>query len=179
MQLVLTLIAAEGAGTGPNPIAPETKELVLGAASFLVFFAAMRLWLFPKVKAGMQLRYDGIRADHEAAGATTDAARAEVARYEAALAEVRAESAARLDKARAKADAERQAKMSVVNARIAQQRAQADHEVADARAAARDQVASGVAAVAARMAELAVGVRPDDAVVRRAVAAVMASGGRS
>jgi F0F1-type ATP synthase membrane subunit b/b' len=67
----------------------------------------------------------------------------------------------------------------VVNARIAQQRADADRDVAAARSAAREQVASGVASVAARMAELAVGTRPDDATVRRAVEAVMASGVRS
>ena len=104
MHVVISLIAAEGAGTGPNPIAPEVKELVFGAGSFLVFFAVMRLWLFPKVKAGMQLRYDGIRTAHEAAQAATDEARAEVARYEAALAQVRSEAAGRIDKARAKAE---------------------------------------------------------------------------
>ena len=119
MHLVLSILAAEAGDMGPNPIAPETKELVVGATSFLVFLAVMRLWLVPKVRAGMQMRADMVRSDVESAEATTAAARAEVARYEAALAEVRAEAAARLDKARAKADAERQAKMSVVNARIA------------------------------------------------------------
>ena len=87
----LTHLATEAgveAGEGPGPIVPELKELAWGAGSFIVFAIAMRFWLFPRLKAGMEARYAGIRADHEAADAERASARAEVADYEAQLVEL-------------------------------------------------------------------------------------------
>ena len=43
-------------GTGPNPIAPEGKELLWGAGSFIVFLVIMRLFLFPRLQRGMAAR---------------------------------------------------------------------------------------------------------------------------
>lgn len=77
--------------SAPNPIAPEGKELIWGAGSFLVFLVIMRVYLFPKLKKGMDARYTGIREDFEQADATRQAAQSDVAKYEAALAEVRAD----------------------------------------------------------------------------------------
>ena len=42
---------------GPNPIAPEGKELFWGAGTFLVFLFVMQVFLVPKVRAGMAARY--------------------------------------------------------------------------------------------------------------------------
>jgi F-type H+-transporting ATPase subunit b len=178
------VVAAEEGGTsavaadatGPNPIAPESKELLWGAGSFLVLLVIMRLVLFPRLKRGMDARYEGIRSDLESADATRAAARSDVAAYEAALAEVRAEAAARIDAARQTLDAERQVKVAEANGRIATKRAAADAEIAAARAAVRDQVASAVATVTEKTVHLAVGTKPDQAVVRDAVARVMQSG---
>jgi len=123
--------AAEGESTAevktaPNPIAPETKELAWAAGSFIVLFVLMRFFLFPKLKKGMEARYAGIRGDIEGADKAKSDARGEVAEYEKALEAVRAEAAARVDKARQTVDAERQAKLAEVNARIAAKRAEAD-----------------------------------------------------
>lgn len=92
---------------GPNPIAPEMKELAWGAGSFVVFLFLMRLFLVPKVRKGMASRYESIRSDHEYASATRDGARVDVARYESAVAEIRVEAARRLDVARQTLDKER------------------------------------------------------------------------
>ena len=51
--------------TGPNPIATESKELIWGAGSFLVLLVIMRVFLFPRIKKGMDARYNGIREDFE------------------------------------------------------------------------------------------------------------------
>jgi len=83
---------------GPSPIAPELKELIWGGGSFLVFLVLMRVWLFPKVKKGMDARYGKIRADLESAESTKADAEREVADYQSALAAVRAEAAARVGK---------------------------------------------------------------------------------
>ena len=70
---------------GPSPIAPEIKELAWGAGAFIVLFVLMRVWLFPRLKKGMDARYGKIRGDHETADATRAAANAEVAEYEAEI----------------------------------------------------------------------------------------------
>ena len=166
-----------GTKTAPNPIAPETKELAWAAGSFIVLFVLMRFFLFPKLKKGMEARYSGIRSDIEGADKAKADARGEVAEYERALEAVRAEAAARVDKARQTVDAERQATLADVNSRIAAKRAEADAASAAARAAVRDQVAAAVSQVASRAAELATGRAPDAATVQSAVTAAMESAG--
>lgn len=169
--------AGESEDTGPNPIAPEGKELVWGAGSFLVMLVLMRLFLFPRVKRGMDERYQRVRGDLEGADAVKAAARSDVAAYDKALAEVRAQAAARVDAARQTLDAERQSALAAANGRIAALRSDADAKLASARAAVRGQIAEAVAAVAARAAELAVGRAPSADVVRQSVAVAMESAG--
>jgi F-type H+-transporting ATPase subunit b len=169
-------VTAAVAATGPNPIAPESKELYWGAGSFLVFLIIMRLFLFPRLKRGMDARYDGIRSDFEHADATRMAAQADVTAYELALSEVRAQAAARVDAARQQLDVERNAQVAEANARIATKRAAVDAELEAARLAVRDQIAAAVAQVTERTAQLAVGKSPDASVVREVVQQVMGAG---
>ena len=176
MLISTILLAAED--MGPNPIAPEGKEFFWGAGTFLVFLFVMRVFLVPKVRKGMDARYGAIREGHESADATRASAQNDVAKYEAALAEVRAEAAARLDKARQTLDAERQSKVAEANARIAAKRAEADRALETARASARGEVAAAVSSVASRAAQLVLGKAPDAGLIKRAVDNTM-SGGRS
>lgn len=159
---------------GPGPIVPEMKELAWGAGSFIVFALLMRFFLFPRLKKGMEARYQGIRADHESADAARAAARSEVADYEAQLASVKAEAAQLVDAARQTLEGERQAKVAALNANLAEQRAAAQAETEAAKAAVRDQIHSAVADVAGRAGELATGRRPSADVVDRVVSEVMA-----
>ena len=170
----------EGApvSAGPNPIAPEIKELAWGAGSFIVFLFFMRLFLVPKVRKGMASRYESIQADHEYASATRDGAKQDVARYESAVAEIRSEASRRLETARQTLDKERQEKVAQVNAQIASRRAAAEAEVATARAAAQSQIVTAVGAVTTRATQSAVGVSPDAAIVSRSVQQAM-EGNRS
>ncbi len=170
----------EGApvSAGPNPIAPEIKELAWGAGSFIVFLFFMRLFLVPKVRKGMASRYESIQADHEYASATRDGAKQDVARYEWAVAEIRSEASRRLETARQTLDRERQEKVAQVNAQIASRRAAAEAEVAAARAAAQSQIVTAVGAVTTRATQIAVGVSPDAAIVSRSVQQAM-EGNRS
>ncbi len=158
----------------PGPIIPEMKELAWGAGSFVVFALLMRFVLFPKVKKGMNARYDGIRSAHESADAERSSARAEVADYESQLNGIKAEAARVVDAARVTMEAERQAKLTEVNAGIAQRRAAAVAQADSVRTAARDQIHAAVSDVAGRAGELATGRRPAADVVDRAVSEVMA-----
>ena len=167
-----TVVAGEE--SKPGPIVPEMKEFAWGAASFVVFALLMRFMLFPRLKKGMDARYNGIRNDHQQADAERVAARAEVTDYEAQLAVIKAEAARKIDTARNTLEAERQAKLTEVNARLAQQRAAAAAEAEAARVAARGQIHAAVSDVAGRAGELATGRRPSSDVVDRVVSEVMA-----
>ena len=156
-----------------NPIAPEVKEMVWGFGCFLVLLIAMRLWLFPKVRQGMQARYDKVQSDRESAETLTAAARADVAEYEARLTSVRAEAHQKVDAARPTLEAERSEQIGAVNARISEKRAAAAAEVDAARQAAMADVESAVTDVVTRATQIAIGKVPDTAVVESAVRSSM------
>ena len=122
----------------------------------------MRFFLFPRAQAGHG------RSLRQASAPTTNrptlhapSARAEVADYEAQLAAVKAEAAAKVDAARQTLEAERQEQVKALNAQLAERRAAAQAETDAAKAAVRDQIHAAVADVAGRAGELATGRRPD------------------
>jgi F-type H+-transporting ATPase subunit b len=162
----------------PNPITDGIlNEAPWAVGSFFVLLILMRYVLFPRLKRGMDERYEGIRSNHDTAEKVKADARGDVADYERALAEVRAEAAGRIDAARQMVDAERTARLVEVNARIAAARAEADQKTAEARAAAMSQIESAVSQVTARATELATGRPADPSTVQAAVAAAIESAG--
>ena len=163
-------------GEGPGPIIPEMKELAWGAGAFIVFALLMRIFLFPRVRKGMDARYNSIREGHESADAARASARSEVAQYDAAVSAAKAEAAKVIDAARATLESERQAQITAANARISAKRDAALADADAARASARGQIEAAVADVVTSAVEAATGKRPDGAVVSRAVADAMSAG---
>lgn len=159
-----------------NPIFPEMKEVAWGFGAFIVFAVLMRYVLFPALKSGMDARYADIRDAHDDAEATTAAARAEVADYQRQLAMVKAEAAGRVDVARQQLDDEREQRLAVVNAEIADRRAAAAARAEAVRAEAHAQIEAAVGSVASRATELAVGRAPSADSVQRAVSEAMSVG---
>ena len=173
---------ALGSETCPelNPIMPEAKEMIWGFGAFVVLAVCLRYWLFPKVREGMQARYDTIQGDRESAETLTAAARADVAEYEARLASVRADAQEKVDAARATLEGERTDKVTAANARIAEKRGAAAAEVEAARQAAMGDVESAVSDVVARATEIATGKPANSSTVSAAVQSAMgASAGAS
>lgn len=168
--------AAHPCQEGPSPLAVEAKELAWGAGAFIVLALLMRFWLFPAVKKGMDARYSLITEGHEQAGNARAAARAEVAEYESALANVKAEANERVDAARQTLEAERAARLAEVNERITAKREAAAAEAAAARQAVLGDIAGAAADVTARTIELATGTAPDAGRVRSAVDSAMGAG---
>jgi F-type H+-transporting ATPase subunit b len=162
---------------GPNPIAPEGKELMWTFGPFLIFLILMRYFLFPRLRKGMDSRYESIRSDHDGAEAAKADARAEVAKYDTALAGVRAEAAQRIDAARQTLDQERQRAIAEVNARIAAKKAEAEAAANAERAAAQEQVSAAVTSVTSTVASLALGKTADAGVVSQAVSEAMQNAG--
>lgn len=159
-----------------NPIFPEMKEIVWGFGSFLVLLAVMRLFLYPRLRKGMDARAALISSGYREAEQTTASARSDVANYEQQLAAAKAEAAARIDAARQVLEAERAEVIAAANARIAEKRAAAMAELEAQRAAARGDIESAVGTVAGHVAKLVTGVDPDPAVVAEAVAGTINAG---
>lgn len=159
--------------SAPNPIAPEMKEVLWSFIPFVIFLVVMRYVLYPRLRKGMDARYEGIRGDLESADTAKADARSEVAKYEAALVEVRAEATARLDVARTTLDQERSRAVAEANTRIAAKKAEAEAAAAAERAAVRDQISAAVATVATAATSMAVGKPADPTVVSQAVTQAM------
>jgi F-type H+-transporting ATPase subunit b len=167
----------EAEKTGPNPIAPENKELLWSFGAFIIFLILMRYFLFPRLRKGMDSRYESIRSNHDGADAAKADARAEVAKYDTALAGVRAEAAQRIDAARQTLDQERQRAIAEVNARIAAKKAEAEAAANAERTAAQAQVSAAVTSVTSTLASLALGKTADAGVVSQAVSEAMQNAG--
>lgn len=159
-----------------NPIAPELKEMAWGFGSFAVLALVLRYLIWPKFRASIESREQGIVDDRAQAEAMTVAARTDVAQYEAQRAAIRAEAQQQVEAARTTLDAERTERLAEANARIAERRSAALAEVDAARAAAAGDVEAAVAAVATRAGQLATGRAPDEAVVRRVVESTLNAG---
>jgi F-type H+-transporting ATPase subunit b len=154
------------------------KELAWSGGAFLVFAILMRYFLYPRLRKGMDARYNSIREGHENADAARSGARSEVAQYEAAVAAAKVDAAKVIDAARATLETERNAKIAEANARINAKREAAQREAEAAKAAVRGQIESAVADVVTSAVEAATGKRPDSAAVSRAVTDVMSAGAR-
>lgn len=160
----------------PSPLAIELKELAWSFGAFLVLLLLMRFWLYPRVKGTMDARQaniDGALAEAESVKA---AAQAEVADYQAALDEVRAEAQARIDAAAKQVEAERQARLAEVNAGIAERKAAAVAEVDAAKAAVASRVAEAASDVVSTAAAHVLGQSPSASTVSSAVQQAMSAG---
>jgi F-type H+-transporting ATPase subunit b len=160
----------------PNPILPVGSEIAWGIGSFLVLVLLMRVWLFPKLKKGTDARYARTRADLDDAERIREEGAEDVARYEAAIAEANAEAARLLERARQEADADRTAKVTAANARIAERRGAAAAEVEAARRTALASTEPIVLEIGTSAAERILGAPVDRAAVRPVVAEIVAAG---
>ena len=157
----------EGCVEAPNPIRPETTEIIWGGAAFLVLLALMKWKLFPVVKNLMDQRTQRIQdslddADRERAEA------AEVkARYEAELADAKAEAARIVDEARDQAAVVRADLQSRAEADIADMRERAAADVEASKRQAIADLQSEVSDIALGAAEAVLGRSLEDPEMQR------------
>jgi F-type H+-transporting ATPase subunit b len=156
-----------------KPLDVEPKELIAGAASFLVLFALLRYVFYPKVHGAMVARTEHVAKTLADSDAIRDGAHQEVADYKAELAKVHEEAAARIDAARQTVEAERAENMAGVNARLAERRAAAVASADAAKASMSDQVATAASDVASQVAHMVLGKVPDASLVKSAVTSAM------
>jgi F-type H+-transporting ATPase subunit b len=176
-RIVEVLVSAEEGveevvDLGPNPIAPEIKELLWGGGSFLVLLIIMK-FLFPVLRKGMQDRYDKIHGDLEASETLTFDARADLSAYQAQIGEIRRQAGARLDQVRATLETERQARLAEVNAEYSVHRRNARDAAESARRAVRDDMEIAVRDVTTSAVEMILNKPADRSTVERSVAQAM------
>ncbi len=123
----------EGCLEAPNPILPETNEIIWGALAFFLLLAAMWRFGFPAVRNAMEARTERIRSDLQAAeDAKTEAERIKQ-EHQAELAEARANANQLVDEARQDAATVRADLVAKAEADVAEMRRRADAEIAAAR----------------------------------------------
>jgi F-type H+-transporting ATPase subunit b len=123
--LVLAQETAEHAEEAPNPILPETVELIVGGIVFLIVFAVLAKFAFPQLNKMLAARTDKIRGDLEKAEESRRTAEEELAEYRQQLAGAREEANRIIEEGRRTADqlradlqarAEEEARATVVRA---------------------------------------------------------------
>jgi F-type H+-transporting ATPase subunit b len=147
----------------PNPLLPETNEIIWGAFGFAVVF--FFLWKFgvPQAKKAMEARTERIRGDLDAAEANRTEAETVLAEYQRQLADARNESARIIEEARQTADAMKADLQARADADITEQRQRAAADIEAAKAQALTDLRSEVASLAIGAAEEVVGHSLDQA----------------
>lgn len=133
----------------PNPLLPETNEVIWGSAAFAVLLLAMWKWGVPAVKNMMQAREDRIRTDLERAESAKTEADQLLEQYRAQLADARNEAGRLIEEARQAAEQVRRDLVARAEAEASEIRARAQE---DARLAAE----RAMAELRERVGELAI-----------------------
>lgn len=113
----------------PNPILPETNEIIWGSISFFVVLGLLAKFAFPAMKTAMAAREERIRADLEGAEQARAQADSQLADYQAQLADARAEAGRIIEEARQAADQVRRDLMARAEAEASELRARAAADV--------------------------------------------------
>ncbi|MBX3287381.1 MAG: F0F1 ATP synthase subunit B [Actinobacteria bacterium] len=137
----------------PNPLVPETNELIWGFVGFAIVFGALAWKGLPAMKTAMNARTERIRSDLDAAEAQRTEASAILAEYQTQLADARNESARIIEEARQAADEVKQTLTAKAQADIAELRARATADIESAKAQAIADLRGEVATLAIGAAE--------------------------
>lgn len=140
----------------PNPLLPETNELIWGAVGFLVVLFALGKFAFPAMKKGMDARTERIRQDLQSAEDQRTEAERIRADYEARLNEARAEATRIIEEARQTADQVQRDREAELQTELAEMRSRAQSDIAASKAQATEELRGDLAQLAIGAAEAVV-----------------------
>jgi F-type H+-transporting ATPase subunit b len=147
----------------PNPILPETSELVWGAVSFTALFLLLRRFAYPQIKQMAENRAERIRSDLASAESTRADAEQVLAEYRAQLNDAKAEAGRIIEEARQAADAIKRDQEARLQSDLADLRARAVADIDSAKAQAVSDLRGEVAQLAIGAAETVVQRNLDEA----------------
>ena len=137
----------------PNPILPETNEIVWGGLAFAVLLVLMWKFGLPPVRKMMKDREDRIRGDLERAESARVEAEQSLEQYRHQLAEARNDALRIIEEAREDADRVRRERIGAVEEEIAALRARATDDVRLATERAMGDLRGKVAELSIELAE--------------------------
>ena len=140
----------------PNPLLPETNEIIWGAVGFFVVFFFVWKLGFPAIKKGMDARTERIRSDLAAAETQRSEAEHLLADYRSQLADAKSESARIIEEARQSADALKRDQEARLQAELAEMRTRAAADIDAAKVQAIADLRGEVASLAIGAAEVVV-----------------------
>jgi F-type H+-transporting ATPase subunit b len=163
---VFVLAAEESA---PNPLIPETVELIVGIVAFVIVFALLAKFAFPAMNKMLEERRNKIQGDLEKAEETRRTAEQELADYRAQLAGAREESNRIIEEARRTADQLRRDLQAKAEQEAQATVARAQEEIRAERDRVFQELRSQVGAIAVDLAGRVVGESLDADAHRRLI----------
>jgi F-type H+-transporting ATPase subunit b len=154
-------ILAEGGSVddcqeAPNPLLPETNELIWGSIGFLVVFFFIWKYGLPQMRQAMNNRTEKIRTDLQAAEEQRAEANGVLAEYRAQLNDARAEAGRIIEESRQAADQIKRDQEARLQSELTELRARAIADIDEAKRRAMDDLRGEVAALAIGAAETVV-----------------------
>ena len=137
----------------PNPLLPETHEIIWGTFGFAVVMFGMWKFALPSMKTTLDARAEKIRGDIESAETQKAEASQILTEYKAQLTDARNESARIIEEARQTADEMKQQLAVKAQADIAEMRSQAAIDIDSAKSQAIADLRGEVASLAIGAAE--------------------------
>jgi F-type H+-transporting ATPase subunit b len=141
----------------PNPLLPETNEIIWGTFGFLIVFAFLAWKGIPAIRNTMDARTERIRGDLEGAESAKAEAQSVLDEYRAQLADAKAEAGRIIEEARSAADGVRRDQEARLQTELAGMRERAAADVEAAKAQAIADLRGEVATLAIGAAEVVVG----------------------
>jgi F-type H+-transporting ATPase subunit b len=140
----------------PNPLLPETNEIIWGLVGFLIVFGALAKFGIPAMKKGMNARTERIRNDLKDAEDQRQDAEQLKAEYQASLNDAKAEAARIVDEARQAAEQLKRDRESELQTELAAQRERAVADIEASKAQATEDLKGDLAQLAIGAAETVV-----------------------
>ena len=140
----------------PNPLLPETNEIIWGAIGFIVVFLFIAKYGLPQMRQAMNNRTEKIRGDLQAAEDQRSEADQVLSEYRAQLNDAKSEAGRIIEEARQTADQIKRDQEARLQSELAELRARAVADIDDAKRRAMDDLRGEVAALAIGAAETVV-----------------------
>ena len=150
----------------PNPLVPDSNELLYGGGAFLVVLILLSKLAFPAIKKGMNDRTERIRGEIDEADKLKAEAASTLAQYQASVADSKAEAARIVDEARTAAEAVRADIIARAEAEANEIKTKAREDVEAGKARAITELQSQVGDLTIALAEKVVERSLDDATNR-------------
>ena len=161
VDIILEGGTVEDCRDAPNPLLPETNEIIWGSLGFLTVLLFLSKFGYPAIKGAMIDRADKVQGDLDAAERAKADAETVKAEYEAKLADAKAESGRIIEEARQSADQLKADQQARLNEELAAARAAAQADIDAAKGQAMAELRGEVATIAIGAAETVVGANLD------------------